>query len=354
MIPSSKTRALLDVARGGAGPTEAQRRALKERIEREVAAHRSTPAAEDGAVPSVFSALDRLAALGTVKRVLFAALAFAAAFGVDAVAPRELSILGVYLIPVTLVVWMFGTEVALLVEIGAASIACTIEIADAASYGSKTMLVVAVALRALFFVVVGLAAHDVKRAQRVLEERSERDPLTGLLNRRGFVRLAEVELERSRRHRRPMAIAFLDLDDFKRINDIFGHLAGDDLLRLAGKALSHGRRVDVVARVGGDEFVVLMPETTERGAKIAIERLRRRFAAAIEHEGISATFTTGLASFAHAPLRVETLLDEADKLLLDGKRSVKGSVHARRHEAEGRATSPADDSSGIRALRTMH
>lgn len=90
-----------------------------------------------------------------------------------------------------------------------------------------------------------------------------------------------------------------------------------------------GRKFDLVARIGGDEFVILMPETSERGAQIAVERLRRSFHASSRALGVHTNFTTGVAAFSRAPRHVAALLAEADRLLFQGKRAQKGSVRTR-------------------------
>lgn len=284
-------------------------------------------------VPAVFSFFDRLAAQSARVRGAVVLASWILSFALDAAAPRELSILGIYLVPVALTSWLCADPLAWIVLTFAGFGACVIEAANGIGYGSSVLLAVAVIFRAAFFAVVGIAGHDVKRAHRVLEQRSERDTLTGLLNRRGFRKAATLEIERARRHHRPLCVAYLDLDDFKRVNDAFGHGMGDRLLAIVGRTLGGGRRLDVAARVGGDEFVVLMPETNEEGARAAIERLRRKFASAVEREGIHASFTTGIAAFERPPKRLEALLEEADRLLASGKNE-KGSVRVKHADPE--------------------
>jgi diguanylate cyclase (GGDEF)-like protein len=103
---------------------------------------------------------------------------------------------------------------------------------------------------------------------------ARRDPLTGLLNRRAVYEMAEHELARALRSGRPIAIAYLDLDDLKRVNDTDGHEAGDELIsRFAAALRMATRESDLVGRFGGDEFVVVMPDTDYAAGVTAIERL---------------------------------------------------------------------------------
>lgn len=335
---SSPARLLLDAARTSGGPSPAQRQAIRESIEREIAGD---------AVPGVFTVLDVIARWSAPKRALLAAVLFGAAFAIDCEAPRELSILGIYLLPIVVVAWTFPDPIAWVIEAFGGVAICFIEEINSQMYASRPLLLVSILFRGFFFVAVAIAIHDVKRAHRVLELRSEQDPLTGLLNRRGFQKAASLELERARRHHRPIALAFIDVDDFKRINDIHGHATGDRVLQIVGDTLLSGRKLDLVARIGGDEFVILMPETTERGAQIAVERLHQRFQQNMHHARIRATFTTGVATFARPPRRVESLLAEADHLLGDGKRSAKGSVRSR-------ATLKSDDEPLSLTPRAVH
>jgi diguanylate cyclase (GGDEF)-like protein/PAS domain S-box-containing protein len=165
------------------------------------------------------------------------------------------------------------------------------------------------------------------------------DPLTGLANRRAFDDMAQVELERSRRYQHPVSLAFLDIDDFKRINDERGHRAGDCVLRsFAGVLRSSVRSVDGVARLGGDEFVVMMPETDSDKALALAHRLRHSVAS-IEGGVGRVGCSIGVATFVEPPDSVEVMVEEADRLLraakAAGKNVVRGAVVAVDPESQG-------------------
>jgi diguanylate cyclase (GGDEF)-like protein len=164
------------------------------------------------------------------------------------------------------------------------------------------------------------------RANRKLVAQAERDGLTGLYNRRAFTRIAEAERRRSCRNGRPMCLAFIDLDDFKRVNDDMGHLEGDKVLSTFARILQGGRASDVAARLGGDEFVLLMPETDRNEALAAIDRIQWRAALDPGTGGKGVAFTTGIAAFPCAPNSVRAMLDAADTLLREAKHSRKSSV----------------------------
>lgn len=111
-------------------------------------------------------------------------------------------------------------------------------------------------------------------AQAKLEELSRKDSLTGIYNRRYFFELAEQEFNRARRYQRPVAMIMIDLDHFKKINDTHGHLIGDQVLNeIARRIQDNSRQVDIVGRYGGEEFIILLPETTLEDACTLAERI---------------------------------------------------------------------------------
>lgn len=114
------------------------------------------------------------------------------------------------------------------------------------------------------------------RSYSDLERTSRTDPLTGLTSRRHFEELFRRELNRARRYGRPLSLAMLDVDHLKRINDTWGHVTGDRVIATIGELLGQVRSTDVAARFGGDEFILLMPDTAQREAELVCDRLRER------------------------------------------------------------------------------
>jgi diguanylate cyclase (GGDEF)-like protein len=162
-----------------------------------------------------------------------------------------------------------------------------------------------------------------------LREMARNDPLTGLFNRRAFLDQGDTEWVRHRRHRHPLACAALDVDGFKRINDNFGHAAGDALLQHIGTLLrSTLRASDLPARIGGDEFVALMPDTSVDGAVATSERLLGRLAQhplQVLDQSLTATISIGVAS-ADGCSSLEELLARADAALYRAKKEGKSRV----------------------------
>jgi diguanylate cyclase (GGDEF)-like protein len=146
------------------------------------------------------------------------------------------------------------------------------------------------------------------------------DPLTGVLNRRGFTEAAERELDRARRYSRGLALAFIDVRGLKAVNDSEGHLAGDDLLRRAAGLLRDSARAhDVVGRLGGDELGLLLAEQSPDGAESVVQRIRDGVPAQRERAGLQSEWdlTIGTATFPEDGETFEDLLDTADRRLYE-------------------------------------
>lgn len=172
-----------------------------------------------------------------------------------------------------------------------------------------------------------LVANEAARQQ--LELLANRDGLTGLTNRRHFMLLAEQELARAQRYRRPLTVGMADLDHFKRLNDTYGHAAGDAVLKafaaLVGETL---RQSDLSCRYGGEEFAFLFPEVAIDEATRLAERLRERFAEVEiripDGRLVRVTFSMGLADATILPL--EGALKRADEALYEAKRSGRNRI----------------------------
>jgi diguanylate cyclase (GGDEF)-like protein len=163
--------------------------------------------------------------------------------------------------------------------------------------------------------------HDEVRRQATTDE------LTALVNRRRFIEALELELERAKMFRTPLTVVLADLDDFKRINDSFGHHAGDYALRAFGELLrNHVRDVDVAGRIGGEEFAVFLPETRVEAATAVAARMREALASSRitlpEGAQIRLTASFGIAESVSGQ-STDELLRQADAALYEAKRAGK-------------------------------
>jgi diguanylate cyclase (GGDEF)-like protein/PAS domain S-box-containing protein len=159
------------------------------------------------------------------------------------------------------------------------------------------------------------------------KELARTDTLTGLANRRAFYEAVQSERARSARYGRPVTLAYIDLDHFKRINDTLGHAVGDELLACVADALrSTLRASDIVGRLGGDEFAVLLPETNATAAEPLLRKLHEILTLAMVAKSWPVTFSLGAATFLDNPPPIEEMIRTADELMYTVKKSGKNRV----------------------------
>jgi diguanylate cyclase (GGDEF)-like protein/putative nucleotidyltransferase with HDIG domain len=182
------------------------------------------------------------------------------------------------------------------------------------------------------------------------------DPLTKLSNRRGFRELLDLELERARRGGTAMAVLVGDLDSFKDINDRSGHKVGDAALRRVAGLLSEGKRqIDTVARVGGEEFSLIVPDTERNGALVLAERLRRALAEEFAGDPTPLTISFGLSAYPEHGETAAALLHAADQALYGAKRSGRNRTvaHSPALRLELRMPSDVRDIGGERFIMAV-
>lgn len=171
-----------------------------------------------------------------------------------------------------------------------------------------------------FFGIIALLVAAVRAAHDREKMLARTDQLTGLMNGRAFREIAERELLRATRVGLPITLLYLDLDNFKTVNDRRGHAAGDDLLLAFGRALENAvRATDVVARVGGDEFVVLLPDTSEQDGSVVAVKIQQAIAndERFTRDGVSVS--VGATTTGENPATVDDLVSQADEAMYVAK-----------------------------------
>jgi diguanylate cyclase (GGDEF)-like protein len=239
----------------------------------------------------------------------------------------ELRVFPLYYAPISLVAWFHGRA-------GAAIVATLSTISWLSSnylaglqFTSALVWVANTLLQGASFAFVGILVAMLRAALGRERGLSRSDPLTSLLNTRAFYEEAERTLALCRRKERPVTIAYIDLDNFKDVNDALGHQAADDLLRQVGKLLRTSLRPsDLTARLGGDEFAILLPETGAQQAEATLARIHsliaHRFAPTAEM-----TSSIGAVTFMTAPVYVEEMVHQADIRRYAAKNRGKNRVH---------------------------
>ncbi len=202
---------------------------------------------------------------------------------------------------------------------------------DELFYLKRSVLTMAQELEALI--------GQLKEEKEKLEEIAYKDPLTGLNNRRLFLEEVNRILNLARRHGEPLTIALLDVDNFKRINDEYGHDIGDLVLKKLAEIIEKNvRSTDIAARYGGEEFIIALPRTDENGALLVAERIRQDFKRSkvkVNSLEIGTTVSIGIASYKEGD-DIETIIKKADEALYQAKRTGKDKVVIYREEDQGR------------------
>jgi diguanylate cyclase (GGDEF)-like protein len=242
-------------------------------------------------------------------------------------APHDVRLGILYIVPVLLVTWHDGLIWGIAFAAGTGLLRYVTGLEQMAP---ETPLAIRLANEAAYLLVLGVAMAglaQLQRTQTALQRMATQDELTGALNARGFEDRLAQELDRDRRYNLPLALLYLDLDDFKAVNDRHGHRTGDAVLRLVVNATRRAmRQSDIIGRLGGDEFAVLMPETEGAVAEAVATRLADGLRTVFQGTP-SVTASIGLVSTANvATIRAEDLLRRADRAMYEAKREGKDRV----------------------------
>lgn len=174
---------------------------------------------------------------------------------------------------------------------------------------------------------------ELENLSKNLEFLANTDELTGIWNRRAFIAESNKELQRAQRNQRPVCLLMMDLDDFKDINDEFGHEVGDEVLKLFTHSIRANKRsYDIFGRIGGEEFAMLLPETRKVEAIELAERVRRKVSEIFfhkHHTDIKITVSIGVYELAANDTTIMTALSQADRVLYAAKRAGKNQVKDR-------------------------
>lgn len=239
----------------------------------------------------------------------------------------EISLTILYLGPVAIASWYGNRNHGFLISLLSASTAAIVDLAAGHPYSYAIIpFWNGVALFAFFMIGAGLL--DMLRARLHLEHQLARtDALTGILNSRAFVEHMGYIIALAKRDKAPLSLAFIDLDDFKQINDRHGHSEGDRVLLTVGETLRESiRRTDTAARLGGDEFVLLLPVTDAAAASTLVDKIRERLVRKLARHVSSVTCSIGVVTFLSPPENADEAIRVADMLMYRAKDHGKNAV----------------------------
>ena len=234
---------------------------------------------------------------------------------------------GLYLVPILLVTWLTERWIGFILSILSALTWLIVDLASGTTYSISDIPYWNGVKRLSSFFILTIIVSIVKNTLTQEKEISRIDFLTGIRNRRYFIELVNMEINRARRYEHPFTVVCLDLDNFKMVNDCFGHTTGDILLRLVAHTIRENIRVtDTVARLGGDEFGILMPETGRNMAEVIIQRVQKINLDYMRKHGWPVTLSIGVVTFTSPPSTVDEVLRISDQLLYNAKNNGKNSI----------------------------
>jgi diguanylate cyclase (GGDEF)-like protein len=259
--------------------------------------------------------------------LLLACLCLVAGIGFIDYLAKDFSLLILDLAPIFLAAWFIGPWAGILIALASASSWLITDMMETPLHSHQLVHYWNAVAQFAFFAAMACFLAALRNSLLRERELARRDPLTGAFNGRAFIELAWHEINMARRYKRPMTFAYMDIDNFKDVNDRFGHATGDELLRVVTKTLRGNlRSVDAVSRLGGDEFAILLPETSHDGASATISRLRNLLADMMRDNGWPTTFSIGVASYTTPPEDVDRMIKKSDALMYEAKSAGKNTV----------------------------
>jgi diguanylate cyclase (GGDEF)-like protein len=245
---------------------------------------------------------------------------------IDYLTGFEVSFSLFYLIPIALVTWFTTPKLGMMFAVASAVVWLIADILSGAKYSHQIIYLWNSAIRLGFFALTVFSLELIKTLERE-KTFARTDFVTGTLNTRYFHALAQREIDRSFRYQYPFTVAYIDIDDFKRVNDSFGHIAGDKVLHAVADCMQqHLRKTDIVARIGGDEFVILLPQVELNLAKAVISKMHRNLLEEMQKNNWRVTFSIGVLTFHDAPPSVDEMLNMADKIMYSVKYRGKNNI----------------------------
>jgi diguanylate cyclase (GGDEF)-like protein len=245
-----------------------------------------------------------------------------------------------YLVPILVVTWLTERWIGFILSVLGALTWLIVDLTSGATYSLSDIPYWNGVKRLSSFFILTTIVSVLKNTLTHEKEISRIDFLTGIRNRRYFIELVTMEINRARRYQHPLTMVCLDLDNFKAVNDCFGHTTGDILLRLVAHTIRENIRVtDTVARLGGDEFGILMPETGRNVAEVIIQRVQKINLDYMRKHGWPVTLSIGVVTLTSPPSTVDEVLRISDRLMYAAKENGKNSIQ---YEVFGTREWPAE------------
>ena len=259
--------------------------------------------------------------------VFFCLVLLATVAMLDHLSGTELSFSIFYLPPIVLASWYSKRWLSRAFCFLAAFVWLLVDYTSGHTYSHNFILIWNTAVRLSFFLITSYLLVELKNSMIAQRNMANTDGLTGILNARAFKERSGSLLELATRHRHPMVLGFIDVDNFKAVNDQLGHSEGDRVLKtIANTLMQCVRGTDAVGRIGGDEFAVLLPETDYAGAQRMFNRIHKELTQTLSRPGWPVGFSVGVAVFSSLPGSVDDALKIADGLMYRVKKTGKNNL----------------------------
>jgi diguanylate cyclase (GGDEF)-like protein len=234
-----------------------------------------------------------------------------------------------YVLPIFMVTWFTNQRFGLVISVASAIVWLVADVSTGQTYSSPFIPLWNSFIRFAFFIIITILLSSLKSSL----ELAHTDHLTSAINSRYFYEIVQMEINRFQRNQRPFTVAYIDIDNFKAVNDQFGHIIGDQvLITLVNSVSKVIRKSDFIARLGGDEFAVLFPETDQEAARIIFAKIQNSFVEAAQQKNWSITFSVGVLVCKVAPPTTDELIRKADELMYlaksEGKSTIRYSTYA--------------------------
>ncbi len=245
---------------------------------------------------------------------------------IDYLIPIDISLSICYLIPIFIVTRYVARTPGFLLSIVSGLIWYLAEYLAKTHLSVLLLLWNTIVIVTVFLIVVYLLSA-LKDAYEREQNLARIDGLTQVYNRRYFWEILRLESKRALRYQRGLTLVYIDVDNFKLVNDRFGHVRGDHLLCLIADTVRNSlREPDILARLGGDEFALLLPETDYQPAELILQRIQQKLAKAAQDNSFDVGFSMGAITFLDSPESVDNMLEQVDRLMYQVKNSGKNGL----------------------------
>ncbi len=275
-----------------------------------------------------FQTLDR--SLGQCSRIVLvaAAIGFVLVVGMNrCLTGSEYALSVFFMFPIVLITWYVGIIAGISMAVFSTATWLVADLWLLKEFSTPLVPFINEFFRLVVFVFVVLVVGSLKTALETQKKIARTDTLTALANRLAFFEAAEKEIHRARRFNDPVSIVYIDIDNFKLVNDSRGHAAGDRLLQATAKIIVENiREIDLAARIGGDEIGLLLVKTNVSGAVTLAEKLKTRLDDQMRRKNWPVTFSMGVATFPKINASVGDMMNVADRLMYAAKHQGKNRI----------------------------